>query len=66
MTDEEMAFRLADRPACCVNCKKTAYVDYMSRVSGRWTCYSCGRVNRWETTQLVCSDAQMASKRSDG
>jgi hypothetical protein len=38
---------LAELPADCSCCKKTAYVTGEERGRGKWTCYSCGTINRW-------------------
>lgn len=45
--DPTVAAALADVDAVCASCKKTASVGCMDRWSGRWTCYSCGRINKY-------------------
>jgi transposase-like protein len=39
---------LRDVPCDCENCGRTAHVGPFDRFSGKWTCYSCGRVNTFE------------------
>ena len=47
--DSDAAIRdfLAEHPADCSYCGKTAYVTGEERSRGKWTCYSCGGINRW-------------------
>lgn len=32
----------------CSNCKKDAFVTHEERGRGKWTCYQCGSVNKWQ------------------
>lgn len=45
--DPTVAAMLADVDAVCASCKKTASVGCTDRWSARWTCYSCGRINKY-------------------
>lgn len=44
---------LTTREATCINCSTVAYIDALQRLQGRWTCYTCGRVNDWPVTRRV-------------
>jgi hypothetical protein len=37
----------------CSNCKGEAYVTGVDRSRGKWTCYGCGLVNRFEASPPV-------------
>lgn len=50
MTDG-IAEMLREVKCRCVGCRRIAHLGLLDRLGGRWTCYSCGRVNEFEDTR---------------
>lgn len=53
--DDFLHEMMRDYPCTCVNCECVAWVSRYLASGGKWTCYTCGRINRFPTQPLILS-----------
>lgn len=58
-TEDDLVRRMLEDVECrCASCERLASVGASDRWAGRWTCYSCGRINRVAPTVRTGRDSR--------